>query len=137
VINTRVAASCDLGDFVVVFRPNETRLAARELAELRRWVRSWWSANRPCRLVVGCCADSDREGRLHRLHDLLEQVSECGVPRESVRCTDEWIEPAWRCGTSELLPLDVVWLKAVVSTKVGRGGGSMRSAFATTDSSDH
>jgi hypothetical protein len=133
VINVREGAAGDLGDFVVVFRPNETRLAACELAELRRWVGSWLSAERPCLLIIGCCADSGREGRLHRLHDLREQVVACGIPRESVRYTDEWIEPAWRRGASEL-PQDVVWLKAVGSTEVGHGVGSMRDVFTTSDS---
>ena len=52
-ISTFVAVLRDLGDFVVVFRRNETRLAERDLAELPRWVRSWWSADRWGWLVVG------------------------------------------------------------------------------------
>jgi hypothetical protein len=73
-----------------------------------------------------------REGVSDDLGDLCEQVVACGIPSESVGYTDEWVEPAWRRGTSEL-PQDVVWLQAVGSTEVGHVVGSTRDAFATSD----
>jgi hypothetical protein len=110
--------SGDRSDFIVVYHRDEERLIDVEVAELRRWVRSWRSDMRPALVVVGCCADTAREDRKRRLADIIEQLLDCGVPRAFIRYTDQWVAPPSQ-SNGRRLPEDVVWLKAV-DIEVGR-----------------
>lgn len=123
-----VAPPDQLTDFVVVFHRHETRLMEYELAELRRWVHSWYSVERPNYVVMGCCAETSREDRLRRLRGMLEQLASCGVSRDMIRYTDEWVDPPTQSVGTEL-PQDVVWLKVVDAARAGREVTSMRSLF--------
>jgi hypothetical protein len=123
------AASGDPGDFVVVFHRAETRLMSCELGELRRWLQSWSRADRPCYVVLGCCADTSREDRASRLQELVGQVVACGVPRDMIRYTDEWVAPPL-AGEGTALPEDVVWLKAVDAMQADQGVTSVRGLFS-------
>jgi hypothetical protein len=106
-------------DFVVVFHRLETQLSEFELTELRRWIRSWWRVDRPSYVVMGCCADTSREDRSRRLQGLVGQLVKCGLTREAIRYTDDWVAPPCQSpGTP--LPGDVVWLKAVDAASAGR-----------------
>jgi len=120
--------SPDVGDFLVVFRQREHQLAPAEMAELRRWVQSWLRIDRPCYVVMGCCTDTAQTGRVRRLHALRDQLAACGVPADMVRYTDESIEPPLHATTEEL-PQDFVWLKAIDLAKAERTVRSIRSMF--------
>jgi hypothetical protein len=112
-------------NFVVVFRRNETRLEQSEVAELGRWIRSWLSDDASTCLLLGCCADSARQGRLRRLHGLCEQLVACGVPRRSICFTDDWAAMAWAI-EPQPLPQDFVWMNVIDGTRADRSGPSIR-----------
>jgi len=112
-------------DFVVVFRSNETRLEASEFNELGRWVRSWLCDDASTCLLLGCCTDSARQGRLRRLGCLCEQLVACGVPRRSIYFTDDWGAMAW-AREPQPLPQDFVWMNVIDAARAGRGGPSIR-----------
>ena len=119
----------DLCDFVVVFHRAETRLMSCELDGLRRWVQSWSRADRPCYVVLGCCADTSREDRACRLQALVMQVVACGVARDMIRYTDEWVAPPL-AEDDTALPEDVVWLKAVDAMQADQGISSIHGLFS-------
>ncbi len=125
------ATTAERGDFILVVHRGETRLAPQEVAELQHWIQTWLHIDQPCHLLMGCCADTAREDRVCRLRDLVDQITECGVPREWVRYTDEWVAPAWRPEAAGL-PEDVVWLKVLDAHASGDGIRTIRSMFDDT-----
>jgi len=118
-------------DFVVVFHSNDRRLTPYEQTELRRWIATWLSEDRASVVLVGCCADTSREDRACRLEGLIEQIVGCGVPRSTIRCTDDWIDPPIQGGSDdESLPQDLVWLKVIDAGQANREITSIRGLFA-------